>query len=136
MVGRLEDDCIVFQKIQVGARRGNRVRVERSIKPICLEHVDQTDFKWLCSLSDKKIDIGYGRTTRYKFVHYKNEKQVFLSIGGRVRDNYESFSSPAFYDGVTNEITRLQGLLDDFRRSGQKLYRLVYNLLMEIKEEL
>jgi len=132
MVGRLEGDKVVFSEIMIGKRR--RRRTERPVKPICLENVDAIDFKWLCELPDKRI-----RDSEYIFCYDPSLRRAYLQIkgpgGDRVLDDYIRFGNSAFYDTITNEITRVGNLLSEFRRNG-KIYLAVIDLLKEVSQEL
>jgi hypothetical protein len=129
MVARVdrEKNEVVFSEPVMGCRK--RVEVRRPLKPFCLENVDEYDFKFLCSLPDKRFNLRDGELG-YTLYYDPKMQRVYFKINENLKTSPESFGFSAHYDAVTSETLRLWEEVIGFRNNG-KLYSVVASLLKE-----
>jgi len=118
---------IVFLEPPIGGRA--RLKVTRALHPICLEDIDEFDFKFLCALPNKKLNIGEGKLN-YKLHYDPQARTVHFEINGNLKRTYNNFGSSTHYDTIASETQRLWEELCGYRNNG-KLYFAIAEILKE-----
>lgn len=96
------------------------VEVERQLRPLTLEKISEEDFIWLNSKAKGNVtlDCGYQGISQDTYVLVRNPKTkaVALKWQGRLVIDSLEFLAVRFYDGITEEISRLKIVLEQHRK--------------------